>query len=55
MIVLAAAALLFGLTACNLDFIDNYTVAIGYEFVIEDETLRTEMQASCRTSPRSPA
>ena len=44
MIVLAAAALLLGLSSCNLDFIDNYSMAIGYEFVIEDEALRAEMQ-----------
>ena len=41
----AAAALLFGLTSCNLDIVDNYSVAIGYEFIIEDEALRAEMQA----------
>ena len=41
----AAAALLFGLTSCNLDIVDNYSVAIGYEFIIEDDALRAEMQA----------
>ena len=41
----AAAALLFGLTSCNLDIVDNYSVAIGYEFIIEDDALRAEMKA----------
>ena len=40
----AAAALLFGLTACDLDMVDNYSFTLAYEFNLGDETLRNEME-----------
>jgi len=40
----AAAALIFCLTSCDLDFVDNYTLSIGYEFTIEDEDDMKELQ-----------
>ena len=44
MMLAACAALLFGLTSCNLDLIDDYSFSLAYESSIEDETLSKEVK-----------